>query len=547
MAYIQKTTPPPDDVRYFSISDFSGGLNNRDSYMELGVNESSNLLNVELFKEQGVVSKRGGVEYKDELALVEAITLLDEVKGPSPKLIRATDAKMYAGDVEIKTLAGRAQGVSYQNKYIFTDGSGIYAYGSFPQDASTYVTFIGTPSPDNMVMQIMGEQGAYTPLGATHDIGMTIYDYTDKKIYYNPCENELSDESKGANFPPSTPTCIESKEGRIYCAGDDELPYSIFISDIQNPYYFPVSVGLQITPDGDKITTLIEFHDAILVGTSARWHAIYGNTNRTDLNFDLYTMKDLNTHTGIAGSATAKRVNNYVFYLGNDGVVYSLYTPQTDTTKVMTVILSSKLLLFEEPLSFNTDDFPNASAVFFEDNYWLSIGDKILVYSFSRQGWSLFDSINACSFLVKDYKLLIGNNAGRLVEYNKNSYSDLGEPIVSYWKSKRFDMGFPSRIKKFKEMFAVAKTFDTINSTVKVSFEVDYEDIESISTIKNAISRWGEALFGDRFISRNINKSLPIVINRRGRLISFTFANDVVGEGMLVYEINGEYELRGFR
>jgi hypothetical protein len=31
------------------------------------------------------------------------------------------------------------------------------------------------------------------------------------------------------------------------------------------------------------------------------------------------------------------------------------------------------------------------------------------------------------------------------------------------------------------------------------------------------------------------------------RLISFTFANDVVGEGMLVYEINGEYELRGFR
>jgi len=548
MAYIQSASPPPTAIEYFAISDFSGGLNNRDAYMEIAQNESINLLNVDIFRENGVVWQRGGTYYKDAIDLGSPITLLDVFKRPvGDKVIRASDSELYADAVLVKALSGRAQGVIFGDKYVFADGGGLWSYGSFPQLSNTYTSIIGTPTTDDIVMEIAGEQSGYTPLDSTYDIGVTVYDYTARKVYYNPCENELNDYSKGANFQASTPTCLDTKEGRLYVAGDTDLPYSVFISDIQNPYYYPVSVGLQISPRGDKITTLVEFHEVMIIGTTERFHAVYGNTNRTDLDYDLFYMKDLNVHTGIANPNTAVRVNNYLYYLGSDGEVYSMYTPQTDTTKIMTVILTRKLRIFEEPLNVDTSVFANACAVFHRDYYWLSLGDKILVYSYTMQAWTVYDSINATSFDVQGYMLQIGNTSGRVVTYDRDELNDLDLAISAYWKSKRFAMGYPSRIKKFKSMYVIVHTFATFDSTINISFEVDYEDIESIATVKNQISRWGTAVFGDRFITRNINKSLPININRRGRLISFTFANNIVDESMRVYEVNGEYEVRGFR
>lgn len=548
MAYIQQSSPPPTEVEYFAISDFSGGLNNRDAYMEIADNESINLLNVDIFRENGVVWQRGGTRYADDVNLNSPITLLDEFKRTDGNVvIRASDNELYADELKVVNLNGRAQGLTYQSKYIFSDGGGLWAYGSFPQTGDDYTAIVGTPTADDIVLQIAGEQEFYTPLDSTHDIGVTIYNYTEGKIYYNPCQNELDDYSKGANFVASTPTCLDTKEGRLYVAGDDDLPYTIFISDIQNPYYFPVSVGLQISPRGDKITTLVEFHEVMIVGTSERFHAIYGNTNRTDLNYDLFYMKDLNVHTGIANPNTAVRVNNYLYYLGSDGEVYSMYTPQTDTTKVMTTILTTKVRMYEAPLNISVDAFADACAVFHNDYYWLSLDDKILVYSYTMRAWTVYDSIYATSFDVQNYELNIGNSSGRLIIYDRSELNDLGNAISAYWKSKRFAMNLPSRIKKFKSMYVIVHTFETFDSTIKISFEVDYEDIENVETVKNQISRWGSAVFGDRFITRNINKSLPININRRGRLISFIFANDIVDESMRVYEVNGEYEVRGFR
>lgn len=547
MAWIQTTSPPSPETGYFSVSDFSGGLNNVDSYMEIANNESINLLNADIFREQGVVWQRGGTEYYDATDLTDPITLLETHFKDTPALIRATDDEIYSNTTKLADTNGRSQGTSFQKKFVFVDGGGIFVVGTFPQTGGTYITITGTPVATEIVMELKGEEASYTPLDATHDIGVTVYDYTNGYIYYNPCQNEIDDTYKGANFVPTTPTCIANKEGRLFIAGDDDLPYSVFISDIQNPYYFPVGVGLQITPIGNEITTLSEFEGVIVVFTKETGHAIYGNTNRTDLSSDLFYLKDLNIHTGIANPNTAVRVVNYLYFLGNDGKVYSLYTPQTDTSKLMTRVLSEKIDIFEEPLARSTTDYTNACAVYFDGNYWLSLGDLVLVYSYLKQGWTVYDSLNATSFTIKDYTLLIGNDSGRVVKYNESLYNDLGSAISTYWKSKRFAMGYPSRLKKFKKMFAIAHTFDDIDSTVKLQFEVDYENIETIYDIVNALSRFGTAVFGDKFTTRNINRSLQININKRGRLISFIFANDAIDESLKIYEINGQYELRGFR
>jgi hypothetical protein len=80
----------------------------------------------------------------------------------------------------------------------------------------------------------------------------------------------------------------------------------------------------------------------------------------------------------------------------------------------------------------------------------------------------------------------------------------------------------------------VAHTYNRYNSDIDVIFEIDFADVKGSVTIKNQISIWGKAKFGDRFINRRINDSYPVIIGRRGRNIRFKVSNR--------YFIDGEVE-----
>jgi hypothetical protein len=173
-------------------------------------------------------------------------------------------------------------------------------------------------------------------------------------------------------------------------------------------------------------------------------------------------------------------------------------------------------------------------------------------------------------------------------------YLDYGVPYAAYWTSKNFDMKDVNSNKQFREFYLLAHTFDTYRSDIHVNFQVDYVDVESDVLVNNQISIWGKSVFGDRFITRNINSSIPFVIGRRGREIRFTVLNgydlhdkvatrtdldiyigrkdgmlmyvidtakyylfktnewhemftEDLNQPMLVYQINGDYEFRGKR
>ena len=148
MAYIQKITPPPNKIYNFSLKDFSGGLNNASN--QLNDNEARNLLNM-MFCDDTLMEKRKGQEYYDDLDLASDILFIDEYKPykDEDKLIRATNKKMYVGNDEVAVLACEMCGVNFQDKYIFVDGTKIYAYGKLPQaSASPYVVVEGTPVND---------------------------------------------------------------------------------------------------------------------------------------------------------------------------------------------------------------------------------------------------------------------------------------------------------------------------------------------------------------------------------------------------------------
>ena len=373
-------------------------------------------------------------------------------------------------------------------------------------------------------------------------------------------------------------------------SGSVDNPHNVYITDISNAFYCPVGLGIQLPPNGDQVNGLVVFHDSVVVGRNDDIHVIYGNTNRIDVQ-DMFLLKKINTHTGFANQSVVQPVHNYLFYLGNDGNVYSMHTTQTNTELLATIILSKTIDLFQAPLNFTYDDFKIACSVFFNDEYYLSIADKVLVYSYRYQAWTLYDKIYARDFVKFEGQFFIGNGFGKLYRFSEG-YDDDGMPITAYWKSKRFDMGEPSVFKQFRELFIVAHTYDDYKSTIKVKFEVDYVDIVKTNTIESELSRWGEAVFGDMFNMYNIFASYPIIIGQRGRVIRITFANGVavhsivptnellplsvpedtyckvidvdkfyryngyswdevnnekIFQPLKVYEINGEYEFRGRR
>ena len=219
MAFIQKVNIPPNAVNSFSLKDFSGGLNNRSD--EVADNQLTDVLNM-MFSDETLLETRQGQRYYSEFEYDGAIVYIDEYRPyvGNPQMVVATPTTVYFDDVAVKTVTGKITGITHEGLYYFADGAKLYCYGKFPSVDTTYVDIIGTPVDTYVVMEIVSP-GTYTPLDNTHQQGVTAYDYTDYKIYYMPCTNELNDTYKGANVVPNGVKFIISHKGRLFVSGQD--------------------------------------------------------------------------------------------------------------------------------------------------------------------------------------------------------------------------------------------------------------------------------------------------------------------------------------
>lgn len=453
----------------------------------------------------------------------------------------------------LKETKEHVSGTNYIGKYYFLDGESynmydgndVYRVVEPPED------FTPAPSPATI-----GKYKLKTKLSQSEfddlytDQEKALYDtiltnQEENEVWYEPCKQEVDDNFKGANIHPNNAKYIITHKDRVYVVGDIENPHAIYVSDLNNPMYFPTFMGLQLEPNGEKINGILSAFDTVLVSRPNDIHVIYGNTNRTDTDA-YFLIRKVNTHTGFANNDVAKVVHNHIFYLGNDGIVYQMHTTQTDVYLLSTKILSQTIDLFLKPINMTTHDLYDATAIFYNDEYFLNIGDKTLVYSYRYMAWTLYDNINGSSFVIYNNVLFIGNQYGKILNFN-DEYNDDGEPIVCYWKSKRFDMDTPSNYKQFREIFVVAHVYDDYTSEIKIEFEIDYYSIIETEIIKSQISKWDEAQFGDQWVEHNILASYPLIIGQRGRVIKFVFGNDKLNQPMMIYEINCEYEMKGKR
>jgi len=537
MVYIQQDTPPPNKIQVFSLQSFVGGLNNRSDQLE--DNQASYVLNMD-FADDTLMEKRKGQAYFDNLTMPggDAVVLIDEYKPYQDNnvLIRASENKMYIEDVVLTDLQGRPHGTNHDGKYVFADGDKFYAYGWFHQEDSTYRKVEGTAINDYVLVEIVSPPENFTPLGTEHTEGVVVVDYDNFEVWYEPCEHEVEDTYKGANVVPGGVRYVASHNGRLYLAGADEDDDNVFISDVSNPYYYPVALPIQLPPNSDRIMALAVFDNSVVVGRKYDVHVIFGQTNRPDMGVQPFYLHRLNTHTGFASQGAAVTAHNYLFFLGSDGEAYALGTTRADEKQLSTQVLTRNVKLDKAPIEASNEELAEASSAFHDGRWYVSIGEKVLVYSYRHMAWTMWDNFHATSFYVLDDELMWGRVDGETACFSKEYYLDFGMAYKALWYSKYFDMDDANSFKHFREVFVVAHTFPEYESIIDLIFEIDYQEVKERVTVTNNLSVWGKSKWGERWVNRIINESLPFQIGRRGRNIRFKFSN-----GFYLHEVVDNY------
>lgn len=530
MRYIQRNIPNPSKVYSFALTNFIGGLNNKD--YQPNENECTSVMNM-AFMDDGIMEKRRGVTYFDSMTLPDPIVWIDEFMPSNPdapndvnQLIRATKKAIYFDANLVRSIPNnkRVHGVNHEGKYFFVDGSGLFAYGRFTDKAGDFVRIVGTATTNFILMEIVSPPSGFTPKPKPAKEGVTVLDYTNRKVWYEPCEYEIEDTYKEGNVVPKNPRFIVQREGRIYIAGDDKDNDTVAISDTGNPYYFPAVLPLQLPPNSDRVAGLAVYNDAVVVGRRLDIHAIIGDTNRTDAGLPVFQLKKLNAHFGFASQDSVVQAHNYLFFLGSDSNFYVLRNLEYSSDVLSTQMISQTVNIHADPISVLKDEIWESSGGFFNDCYYVSVGNKILVYHYLHRAWTVYDNIDASCFYVLFNALLFGGKNGRIL-MRGNDYLDLGKPFKSWWRTKWLDMGDPNAFKMFKDFFIVSRGTTDYISTVNLKFEVDYQDVDAEVDISTNFSIYGKAVWGDYFINRPVNTSRPFQIYRRGRTIRITFWN----------------------
>ena len=387
----------------------------------------------------------------------------------------------------------------------------------------------------------------YKPLPAEYVDGNP--SYKDNYVWYEPCQNELEYGYLGENYIPECPTNICTHDGRLYIT-DNGMNYSeVRACNPNNPYYFPSALSLSVTPDGEQIIDMFSFDGALILARHKDMWVVRGSS--TNDEGDLFRINKMDTTTGVACRHCGSLVNNVYLFLGYDGLLYKLTTPNTNVEYLMVKPLTTYIDLRKKPFYLTEDDFFNCSSVsLYNTIYWL-IGNVILVYDYNKMAFTYWTGINA-SILYTDQKdLYFGMVDGTKTKLTEGVYNDCGKPIISKYQTKYYNLNSPVNYKYFEQIKITLQRFNSVKSTVNLKVYYDDDAFVKIKDRGNYFleastfnqDTWNET----RFASRPVYKTNWLPLNIRSITISLCLENRNIDETFKFIDMTTIYTNRDFR
>lgn len=533
----------------FVLNDFSGGLVNTVADSKMLDNQSSDMLNM-IFRNDGLIEKRPGVkdinifptEGGDDIKVWVVEPVANE-----PHLMMYVAGRLYYGEewgvnesnnwksIYYKPENPVIDGVQFGKRFYFVNGLDLLYY-----DFTTHKCYCVTTTPEESVPVPSPATEGTEIFGDNPDLDTGYY-----YMNYNPAQLELEDNYKGKNIIPKKCSIIKVHNDRLYLSGNPEDPNMIYISDIMKGTYFPVGLCLQTPPTDDVITALATFDNQLIVGRRDSIYSISGNSNRPDSSSQ-YKIQKVNCHTGFVNNKSNNNIYSMLFFVGSDGNLYKLKPLNQYSNTLATTKLNVNLDLLSKPFTLNKHAIPYAITAFdpVEGLWYIQINEETIVYHYDLMAFTRFNNIFAWQFFIMENELYFTKQNGVLCRFSRPSEAqyyhdeltfDIGGggiedgppttgkvslkiPICAYWTSKNIDLGVPAIVKRFRNIYITAESFEDFVSSVHLDFDVDYIDINKSYDLFSEVPKWDIAKW-DKYswVNKNINKSLPIPINKRGR------------------------------
>lgn len=394
----------------------------------------------------------------------------------------------------------------------------------------------------------------------TTGAGICVYDGTDASLVTPYIPTEVEAGNVGANDLRSVSSSIHKcrflvvHKERLFVAGDPDYPQNWYFTDsVLSPQfpkmYFPGSYSDDVTGiNGSPITGLSVYRDTLILFTSDSIHGLFGDSPSEGLN--MFVKRVVHPSVGCEAPRSIVTVNNALVFVSKLGV-YALTNVVASQTSMNVQLLSKKI----KPTFDILEDLSNACAVYHDYQYKISFpADEIsLRWYVEKQSWALDTVQGVSSYVLWETDLYMASSTnGILWKYGVrlvsgieiDSYSDDGDAINFYVKTKSYDMDALLNRKKTREVHLLARQYD-IPSSIQFTASVDYES-EPIT--------WGFELnestaFGTWSLGTSRLGWVDVVYRKarfkgKGRLIDFTMQNNVLHEPLTVYGIGIEYKLK---
>ena len=462
-----------NDILFKTYDTFVGGQNSSSAPDNLADKEVRSAVNVDVVNRGALVTRDGTVE-SDWDCLAD----LAEVEDPGP-------IKKFA---EFSTPSGTLIQMVLVNGTLYNRASET----PLLENAGDYMDF--TVYNNKMYMFI--KDSYYTYDGTT----------------FTECTN-----TETGSMISTVKKCkyIVARADRIFASGHPDSPNTLYYSQIGNPTYFKSGDHMvqAASADGDFITGLAEFNEALIVFKTRGIWAWFGYSVTSDVQF-----VRLNVHTGTRHERTIANVGNYLFFLGEDGVYAMTGTASgnINTAKVSTPV-DDQFANFSRGAS----DYDNtAVGCYANGKYYLcytsnegeetTLNNRFLVCHVEAGAddkmmpWTVYQGIDASAILKSGDGNLYFASAlvPKVYQFSSARYVDYNDATIDFSiVLKDYHMDSPIHLKKFKRAWIRVSQLVESNTEFDVDVKIDYrstvfEDLsadESMVWDKGewGIDRWG--------------------------------------------------------
>ena len=352
---------------------------------------------------------------------------------------------------------------------------------------------------------------------------------------------------------------IINKGERIYAAGNPDEPTAIYYSQIGDATYFKTG-DFRIfanSGDGDAVAGLHEFQNTVLVFKSRGIWKYEGVSAASDAQFT-----KLNAESGTKAFRTIKNVQNYVFFLGDDGV-YAIKT--TSTGVVVTEKISQMVDDVLKNVQYNASwwlSSPVAEVV--DGKYMLSFSDQSATPALNNRfmvchigsgieksltPWTEYKYLYVSDMLKSiDGTLYLADALSQgVIKFDETKHSDRGNSIQYEIMSKDYDLESPIHVKKVRRGWIVFRQYEDFETTADVNVVVDY--VNKLHAAKEASESlvWDKGEWGEEKWGWLDTVTLPFKIGKKGiraRVELTGYSDDTFLNHIFVYGFAFEFKTK---